>query len=143
VQFATRTTITAPVATVWAILVDLPAWPSWNTTVTSTEGAVELGSTVKVAVTANPGRTFGVKVTALEAPTRMVWTGGMPLGLFRGTRTYSLRAVGDTTEFAMDEVYTGPMASMVTRSIPDLQPSFDEFAACLKTTAESAAGAAR
>jgi len=43
----------------------------------------------------------------------------------------------------MDEVYTGPMAPMVTRSIPDLQPSFDEFAACLKATAESAAGGAR
>jgi len=142
-QFATRTTIAAPVGTVWAILADLPAWPTWNSTVTSTEGKVEPGATVKVAVTANPGRTFGVKVTALEPPTRMVWTGGMPLGLFRGTRTYALTAVEGATEFAMDETYTGPMASMVTRSIPDLQPSFDEFAACLKATAESAAGAAR
>jgi hypothetical protein len=142
-QFATRTTIAAPVGTVWAILADLPAWPTWNTTVTSTEGSVVLGATVKVAVTANPGRTFGVKVTTLEAPTRMVWSGGMPLGLFRGTRTYALTAVGDTTEFAMDEVYTGPMAGMVTRSIPDLQPSFDEFAECLKAHAEATARSAR
>jgi hypothetical protein len=142
-QFATRTTIAAPVGTVWAILADLPAWPTWNTTVTSTEGSVVLGATVKVAVTANPGRTFGVKVTTLEAPTRMVWSGGMPLGLFRGTRTYALRAVGDTTDFAMDEVYTGPMAGMVTRSIPDLQPSFDEFAECLKARAEATARSAR
>jgi hypothetical protein len=142
-QFATRTTIAAPVGTVWAILADLPGWPSWNTTVTSTEGTVELGATVKVAVTANPGRTFGVKVTTLEPPTRMVWTGGMPLGLFRGTRTYALAAVEGATEFAMDETYTGPLASMVTRSIPDLQPSFDEFAACLKATAEATAGGGR
>ena len=142
-HYSTRTTIAAPAETVWAILTDLAAWPSWNTTVTATEGTVALGQKVTVSVTGNPGRSFPVKVTALDAPTRMVWTGGMPLGLFRGTRTYSLRAVGDTTEFAMDEVYTGPMASMVMRSIPDLQPSFDEFAACLKTTAESAAGAAR
>jgi hypothetical protein len=53
-----------------------------------------------------------------------------------------LTAVGDTTEFAMDEVYTGPMAGMVTRSIPDLQPSFDEFAQCLKARAETTARSA-
>jgi len=40
-------------------------------------------------------------------------------------------------------VGTGPVTSMVTRSIPDPQPSFDEFAACLKAAAESAAGASR
>jgi hypothetical protein len=136
-QFATRTTIAAPVETVWSILVDLPAWPTWNSTVTATEGTVALGSTVRVSVTANPGRTFGVKVTALDPPTGMVWTGGMPLGLFRGTRTYRLAASGDGTEFAMDERYTGPLAGMVTRSIPDLQPSFDEFAECLRVRAES------
>ena len=142
-QFSTRTTIEAAPDHVWRILTDLPAWTTWNTTVTSTEGTVALGNKVTVAVTANPGRAFAVKVAELAPPTRMVWRGGMPLGLFRGTRTYALTAVGDTTEFAMDEVYTGPMASMVTRSIPDLQPSFDEFAACLKATAESAAGGAR
>jgi hypothetical protein len=137
-RFSTRTTIDAPVATVWSILTDVPAWPTWNTTVTSTEGTAALGATVTVRVTANPGRAFPVKVTALDAPTRMVWTGGMPLGLFTGTRTYSLTPVGSTTEFAMEEVYTGLLASMVTRSIPDLGPSFDEFAACLRTRAESA-----
>ena len=28
------------------------------------------------------------------------------------------------------------LAGMITRSIPDLQPAFDEFAACLKARAE-------
>jgi uncharacterized protein YndB with AHSA1/START domain len=141
-QFSTRTTIAAPAETVWAILTDLPAWPSWNSTVTATDGAVALGSKVTVSVTANPGRSFPVKVTSLDAPTRMVWTGGMPLGLFTGTRTYSLARDDGHTQFAMDEVYAGPLAGMVTRSIPDLQPSFDEFAACLKAAAESIAQAA-
>ena len=138
-QYSTRTTIAAPAETVWAILTDLAAWPSWNTTVTATEGTVALGQKVTVSVTGNPGRSFPVKVTALDAPTRMVWTGGMPLGLFTGTRTFTLSEAAGATEFAMDEVYTGPLAGMVTRSIPDLAPSFEEFARCLKAAAESAA----
>ncbi len=138
-QFSTRTTIAAPAETVWAILTDLPAWPSWNTTVTATEGTVALGQKVTVSVTANPRRSFPVKVTGLDAPTRMVWIGGMPFGLFTGTRTYSLAHVDGSTQFAMDEVYAGPLASMITRSIPDLQPSFVEFAACLTAHAEATA----
>jgi hypothetical protein len=67
----------------------------------------------------------------------MTWVGGMPLGLFTGTRTYTLTPRDGGTEFAMEEDYTGPMAGMITKSIPDLQPSFDEFASCLKSRAET------
>ena len=138
-QFSTRTTIAAPPDRVWGILTDLPAWTTWNTTVTSTEGTVALGQKVTVAVTANPGRAFAVKVAELVAPSRMVWRGGMPLGLFTGTRTCTLTADAEGTAFEMTEVYAGPLAGMVTRSIPDLQPSFDEFARCLRSRAEQSA----
>ena len=67
----------------------------------------------------------------------------MPLGLFRGTRTYRSRPVGDATEFAMDEVYTGPLAGWSPARSPTCKPSFEEFAECLKATAESAAAVAR
>ena len=66
----------------------------------------------------------------------MVWTGGMPLGLFKGERTYTLVPDRDGVIFSMTEVYSGPMAGMITKSIPDLQPAFDEFGACLKQAAE-------
>jgi uncharacterized protein YndB with AHSA1/START domain len=138
-RFATRTTIAAAPEQVWAILTDLPQWPTWNTTVISTDGHVALGSKVSVTVKANPGRAFAVKVKTLDAPSRMTWVGGMPLGLFAGTRTYTLTPQDGGTEFAMEEVYTGPMAGLITKSIPDLQPSFDEFAACLKKRVEAPA----
>jgi len=44
---------------------------------------------------------------------------------------------GESSEFSMNEVFTGLMAPLFTRSIPDLQPSFDEFANCLKYHSES------
>ena len=69
---------------------------------------------------------------------RMTWAGGMPLGLFTGTRNFVLTSTtsGDVT-FAMDETYRGPLAPLITRSIPNLQPAFDTFAADLKRRAEA------
>ena len=136
-QFSTSTTIAAPAETVWAILTDVAAWPSWNSTVTATEGSVALGAKVTVSVTANPGRSFPVKVTTLDAPSRMVWTGGMPLGLFKGIRTFTLTPGADgSTGFHVREEYSGPLLPVMWRSMPDLGPSFSQFAKGLKQRAE-------
>ncbi|MFN8547082.1 MAG: hypothetical protein U0527_03705 [Candidatus Eisenbacteria bacterium] len=67
----------------------------------------------------------------------MVWLGGMPFGLFKGERTYTLAPHDDgQTEFAMVERFSGPMSRRIETSIPDLQPTFEEFARCLKQRAE-------
>jgi len=63
----------------------------------------------------------------------------MPLGLFTGTRTFTVTPQPDGgTAFAMSEEFGGLLASLITRSIPDLQPAFDAFAGDLKRQAESA-----
>ena len=71
----------------------------------------------------------------------------MPLGLFRGVRTFTLAPEGvGATRFTMREAYSGPLAPLIGRSIPDLGPSFRRLAAGLKARVESAAapaGAAR
>ena len=94
------------------------------------------GAQLKVYTKLSPGRAFPVKVSELTPLRRMVWTGGMPLGLFTGVRTYALTPVSGGVEFKMTEAFSGLMAPLITRSIPDLQPSFDEFAAALKRRAE-------
>ena len=54
----------------------------------------------------------------MAAPTRMVWADGMPFGLFTGTRTYQITAVGAGSRFEMTEDYTGPLSGLICRSIP-------------------------
>jgi hypothetical protein len=136
-SFATRTDIQAPVDKIWRILTDLPRWAQWNSTVERTVGSIEHGAKVTVFVKQSPGRAFPLRVTELDAPRRMVWAGGMPLGLFKGTRVYELAApAGAAAVFTMREDYTGPLAGLIGKSIPDLQPAFDEFAQCLKREAE-------
>ncbi len=73
----------------------------------------------------------------MNPPGRMVWTGGMPLGLFKGVRTYTLsREASGGTQFHMREEYTGPMLPLMWRAMPDLGPAFEQFAAGLKARAE-------
>lgn len=76
-------------------------------------------------------------MTTVDAPRRLVLTGGMPLGLFRGVRTYTLTPDGERTRFTMREEYTGPLLPLIWRSMPDLQPSFDRFAAGLARRVEA------
>jgi uncharacterized protein YndB with AHSA1/START domain len=135
--FSTHIDIQAPVDRIWRILVDLPRWAQWNHTIERTVGKVERGAKVTVFAKQTPGRAFPVRVAEFDAPRRMVWVGGMPLGLFKGTRVFEL-AAGPTaaTVFNMCEDYSGPLAGLIVRSIPDLQPAFDEFAHCLKCEAE-------
>ena len=60
----------------------------------------------------------------------------MPLGLFKGERTYTIDKQAAGVQFGMTEVYSDTMSGMITKKIPDLQPSFDEFAAALKAKVE-------
>ena len=136
-SFETATTISAAPEAIWALLTDAPGYTSWNTTVDQVQGRIALGEVIKVRAKINPGRTFPVKVTTFAPPERMVWTGGMPLNLFKGERTFTLTPTGDGIRFTMREAYHGLLAPLVSRSVPDLQPAFDEFAAALEQRAES------
>jgi hypothetical protein len=105
------------------------------------DGTIAAGETITVRVPVNPGRAFPVKVTTFDKPRRMVWTGGMPLGLFKGERTFTLEPAGNgNTTFSMQEVYTGVLAGMMFRQIPDLSGAFEEFGESLKVAAEKPEG---
>jgi hypothetical protein len=128
--------IEAEPETVWAILTDAPAYSEWDSGVQRVEGRIAPGEKIKVVSEANPGRAFPVKVTAFEPARAMTWSGGMPLGLFKGVRTFTLVPDGAMTRFTMREEYSGPMLGLIWRSMPDLGPSFEQFARGLKTKAE-------
>lgn len=121
---------------VWEVLADVGAWANWNPTIISIDGAAVAETKVKLVSTLSPKRTFTLNVDEVAAPRRMVWSDGMPLGLFTGTRTYTVEPAGDGAVFTMVEEYSGPMAGLVIRSIPDLTESFAEFADGLQQAVE-------
>jgi hypothetical protein len=138
-HFESTALIDADPSAIWAILTDAPAYPNWDSSVVSIEGRIEPGAKLKVTSEANPKRAFPVKVTELKPGELMTWTGGMPLGLFKGVRTFRLTPEGGATRFTMREEYSGPLLPLIFRTIPDMQPSFDKFASGLKQRAESPA----
>ena len=84
-------TIHATADDVWAVLGDIARYPDWDSGVERVEGRLAEGEKLKVFSEANPGRAFPVKVAELRPGKGMTWRGGMPLGLFKGVRTYRAR----------------------------------------------------
>ena len=137
-EYAVKSTINAPVDQVWALLTDSAGYTTWNPTIVSLEGNIVLGERISLVSTVNPKRAFKLNVVEMSAPHKMVWSDGMPLGLFKGERTFTLTPAAGGVEFSMREVYTGLLAPLITKTIPDMTDSFAEFADGLKTAAEAA-----
>ena len=133
----TRTIDAAP-DTVWDLLTDADTYREWNEAVIDIQGPIRAGERIRLVSVADPKRTFELTVAELDRPTRMVWSDGMPLGLFTGRRTCTITSHGSgRSEFSMVEEFSGPLAPLITRAIPDLTESFELFADGLKTAAEA------
>lgn len=135
-HFEVTRTIAKPPAAVWRVLTDKRRLLEGGFGITKIKGEIAPGEKLKLWTEASPGRAFSLKVTNFAAPNRMVWEGGMPLRLFWGTRTYTLDETSEGCRFKMREEFTGPLAGLIGKSIPDLNPSFAKFADALKRHAE-------
>ena len=137
-HFESTALINARPEAIWAVLTDAPAYAEWDSGVVRLEGRIAPQEKIKVVSEVNPKRAYPIKVTEFSPAERMVWTGGMPLGLFKGERTFTLSPEAGATRFTMREQFSGPMTPLIWRSMPDMQPSFEKFASGLKARAERA-----
>ena len=128
--------IDAPPDRVWPILTDAARLADGSFSILKIDGRIAEGETIKLWSEVDPKRAFAIKVSTLEPGRLMIWESGMPLGLFRGARRFEVEARGEGSTFRMREDYTGLLAGMMFRMIPDLQPSFETFADGLKAAAE-------
>lgn len=133
--------INTPVGAVWALITDGPRYPAWNPAVLSLSGRIADGERIELVSIVDPDRTFKLNVGSVEPPSSMVWWDGMPLGLFKGVRTFTVRPTGEgACEFHMEEVYSGLLAPLITKSIPDMTGSFEMFGDAVKAEAERRVG---
>lgn len=136
-QFSASTFINAPAADVWAVLTDAAGYPEWDPTCLRIEGTIGPGAVLRIYSKLNPRRPFKVRVSEFRPPESMVWTGGMPVGLFKGERTFMLRSEdGRTTHFFMREAFGGRALPIMSRTVPDLTDAFQAFARALKRRVE-------
>ncbi|MDE0803591.1 MAG: SRPBCC domain-containing protein [Acidimicrobiales bacterium] len=133
--FEASTTISSSADHVWATLLDTTRWPEWDRSLQRVEGPLGPEGRITIHVEGQ-SRPFKLRVVDWEPGLRLTLRGGMPLGLFTGTRAYELTAVADGTAVSMVERYTGPLASVFGKRLPDLQPSFDDFVAGWRDAAQ-------
>jgi len=136
-SFSATTNIKASPETIWRILTDAPNYPTWDPGVIRIEGTIAPGQKVTAYTKLNPNRAFPAKVTEFIPRPKMTWTGGMPLGLIKGVRTFTLTPKGgESVDFTLREDYGGLLLPLFAGTIPDLNKSFQDFVVGLKAHAE-------
>jgi uncharacterized protein YndB with AHSA1/START domain len=124
--------IKADAAIVWALLTKASDYPRWNSTVTSLEGNIALGETIKLKSILDAKRTFKLKVKEFEPEKKLVWGDG------QGNRVYTITKNGNgAVKFSMVEKIGGLMFPMYAKMIPPFDQSFDQFASDLKKESET------
>ena len=129
-------TIRAKTERVWRLLTDAKAFPTWNSTVSRIEGDISEGQRLRIHV---PGtaRTFTPIVSGVVPNERMTWAGGFA-PMFKGVRTFELKPRSDgSTDFAMEERFSGLVLPLAKGSMPDFGPVFSTYANDLKRAAEA------
>jgi hypothetical protein len=136
-SFEAVTRIDASPADVWALLIDVGGWRDWDSGVDRVEGRVALGEPLTIYATMIRTRPFTVTVTEIRPREAMRWEAGLPFRAATIERTYSLNAQDDGgTVLTVREDHSGPLAGLLGRTTPDLNPSFRQFCAGIKARAE-------
>lgn len=136
-HYTASTTINAKPETIWAIITDAEHYPEWDPSAIRIEGDIAAGETVTAYTKLAPDRAFPAKVSTYQPNSKMVWSSGMPFGLFKGVRTFLLTPKGDgVTEFTLSEEFSGFLLPLFKGNIPDMTETFQHFVAGLKARAE-------
>lgn len=137
--YSATTNIKASPEAIWKVLTDAPNYPAWDPWAIRIEGQIAPGEKVTAYTKLSPDRAFPVKVTEFVPGRQMTWTGGIPLGLFKGIRVFTLNPKGDgSIDFTVREEFSGPLLPLFAGSLPDMTKPFADFAAGLKARAEAA-----
>jgi phytanoyl-CoA hydroxylase len=113
----TSIAINAPIDVVWSTLTSFADYGSWNPFMPSAVGGATAGSTL--AVTTKPTGAeremhYDVTVSVLDAPTLMVWDGGLPDRMeFSGSHRFELMADGGVTILRQHERFSGTKADAI------------------------------
>lgn len=131
-ETSVATDIQAEASIIWALLTNAADYPRWNSTVTSIEGMIALGETIKLKSILDAKRVFKLKVKEFEIGKKLVWGDG------QGNRVYSLTPKGNgMTEFSMTEKIGGFMFPLYSKMIPPFDETFEKFARDLKRESEA------
>jgi hypothetical protein len=146
---AIKTTIDigASAETVWRILTNFSAYPTWNPFLREVHGKAQPGAKLKVRMRLSKKRSqiFSPRVTKAIPAAELHWRGKMLFGgLFDGEHSFIIVPNGvNGVRFIQREVFTGLLVSVILPFIAKgTEDAFERMNKALKKAAEGKGGGA-
>ena len=127
--------IDARKSTVWDIITDGGNYTVWDSGITRLDGELRRGGTIRVKARGCGNRAFRLRVRQTPGE-EMTWTGGLPLGLLKGARTFRLTPHGGRTLLSVRQEFRGPLLGLWWKTAPDLERVTAEYVSAVKKRAE-------
>lgn len=134
-SFEAETLILAGAGTVWDIITDGGNYPVWDSGITEVSGEVGHGDRIRVRTRDGGKRTFRLRVCQIPGQL-MRWTGGLPLGLLKVERTFTLTDYTGITLLRVRDAASGPLRGLVRKTAPGNGQALTGYVDAVKFRAE-------
>lgn len=137
-----RLGVQAPPETIWAVLVDIAAWASWNPLYTKAEGVVRIGSPLTLELTLPDREPRTIRPVVIDwVPNEQIhWRLSALGGLVKSTRYLEIDKLTETgCVFSNGELFDGVLGPAVARRLrPAIRGGFRAMGEAVKARAEAA-----
>jgi len=136
----TSTDIDASPEAVWAVLSDLPSYPSWNPFIREASGSLAAGERLDLTMQPEGGRAMRFRPTVLEAePGRELrWLGRLVApGVFDGEHRFAIEPTAGGSRLIQEERFTGILVPLLAKGLRKRTlPAFEQMNEAVKERAE-------
>ena len=132
--FESEALINARASTVWEVITDAGNLTVWESGVTAIDGELSNGGTVRIKTT-DSGRIIRLRVQQMPGEV-MTWTSGLPLGLLKRIRTFTLSPLAGLTHLTVKEVVSGPLVKLLGNTDQDTARTLNDYVGAVTKRAE-------
>jgi hypothetical protein len=139
-----RLGVRAPAETLWVILSDIEAWPTWNPLYPKASGTLRMGAALdlEVALPGQPPRALRPVIVDWVPNEQIHWRLSMLAGLVKSTRYLEIEELAPgSCIFSNGEIFDGLLGPSVAKRLAGpIRAGFRAMGEALKARAEAAAG---
>lgn len=131
-RFSAEMVFAAPAEIVWRTLADIAHWPDWDPNTEEASGVPAKDARLVFLYGYARGRRVEARVTAMDEPFLLEWTGGNEQ--VTSVRTHRLMPEGTGCRVEVSQVFFGP--GLGQADVPELRGPFREFLMALRARVE-------
>jgi hypothetical protein len=140
-HLSTSIDIDADPEAVWAVLSDLPSYPSWNPFIREARGELAAGERLDLRMQPEGGRAMRFRPIVLNAePGRgLRWLGRLVApGVFDGEHRFSIEPIAGGSRLIQEERFTGVLVPLLANGLRTRTlPAFEQLNEALRERAEA------